>query len=76
LSEDEATSSRILSVVEKEQYSPAHNERMKVQKINDINIKIKALLGVTDNIIESRKSEKDKRIKNYTINREYFNRKV
>ena len=48
LSEDEVASSRILQIVEKEQYSPAHNERIKVQKINDINIKVATLLGVKD----------------------------
>jgi len=30
----EVTLIRILSIVEKEQYSPPHNERIKVQKIN------------------------------------------
>ena len=76
LLENEVTSNQILSIVEKDQYSPAHNERVKVQKLNDINLKIKALLGVTENIIDSRKSEKDRRIKIYTLNKVYFNRKM
>ena len=72
LSEDEVTSSRILSIVEKNQYSPAHNERIKVQKLNDINLKIRTLLGINGDIIQSIKSKLDKRNKIYNINREYF----
>ena len=72
LSENEVSSVKILSIVEKEQYSPAHNERIKVQKLNDINLKIKALLGINEDIIQSIKSKLDKRIKIYKISREYF----
>jgi hypothetical protein len=72
LSENEVSSVKILSIVEKEQYSPAHNERIKVQKLNDINLKIKALLGTKENIILSKKSRLDKRIKIYKINKDYF----
>jgi hypothetical protein len=72
LSETEVSSAKILSIVEKEQYSPAHNERIKVQKLNDINLKIKALLGINEEIIQSIKSKLDKRIKIYKINRRYF----
>ena len=75
LSEEEVYSNKILKIVEKEQYSPAHNERIKVQKLNDINLKIKALLGINEKIIQSVKSKLDKRIKIYMISREYFNAK-
>lgn len=50
------SSVKILRIVEKEQYSPAHNERIKVQKLNDINLKIKALLGVNEDVIISIKT--------------------
>lgn len=66
-------SSEILKIVEKEQFSPAHNERIKVQKINDLNIKLKTLLGVNKDIITSVKSGDDRRIRLYCIEREYFN---
>ncbi len=66
-------SSEILKIVEKEQFSPAHNERIKVQKINDLNIKLKTLLGVNKDIITSVKSGDDRRIRLYRIEREYFN---
>ena len=76
LSEEEIYSTRVLKIVEKEQYSPAHNERIKNQKLNDINFKIKTLLGINEDIIKSTKSKLDKRIKIYMISREYFNTKI
>ena len=43
ISKKDVPSAEILKVVEKEQFSPAHNERLKVQKINDLNIKLQTL---------------------------------
>ncbi len=65
-------SSQILKIVEKEQYSPAHNERIKVQKINDINIKIATLLGSNETIITNFKAENDRRIRVYKIRKDLF----
>ena len=64
---------KILQIVEKEQYSPAHNERLKVQKINDINLKISTLLGNNEDIIQNFKSDEDRRIRVYVISKKYFN---
>ncbi len=75
LSEEEVYSNKILRIVEKKQYSPAHNERIKMQKLNDINLKIKMLLETDEDVIRSVKSKLDKRIKIYIINKEYFNTK-
>lgn len=72
LSEKEITSNRILGIVEKEQYSVAHNERIKVQKLNEINLKVKTLLGTNEDIINSFKSKNDRRIRIYKISNEYF----
>ena len=72
LSEKEVSSSKILQIVEKEQYSAAHNERIKVQKINDINIKVATLLGIKDDLITNFKSSQDRRIRLYKISKEYF----
>ncbi|MEN8125374.1 MAG: hypothetical protein ABFR32_09600 [Bacteroidota bacterium] len=72
LYEDEVYSNQILKIVEKEQYSLAHNERIKVQRLNDIDLKIKMLLGTNDDVIRSVKSESDRRIRIYRISREYF----
>jgi hypothetical protein len=69
----EAVSShQILSIVEENQYSAAHNERIKVQKLDEINLKIKTLIGLSDDIIQSKKSEVDKRIRQYFINKNLF----
>jgi len=72
LSEKEISSNNILQVVEKEQYSAAHNERIKVQKLNEINLKVKILLGIDEDIINSFKSTKDRRIRIYEIKNQYF----
>jgi hypothetical protein len=72
LSDLEVPSRKILELVEQEQYSPAHNERMKVQKIKDINLKLKTLLGVNEDLIVSMKSKRDRRIRIYRISRYYF----
>lgn len=72
LSKPHVASNQILKIIEKEQYSPAHNERIKVQKINDINIKISTLLGSSKNIIENFKADNDRRIRVYKIEKKLF----
>ena len=72
LSKDEIYSNQILNIVEKEQYSHAHNERIKVQKLNEINLKVKTLIGTSEDIISSFKSNKDRRIRIYKISTKYF----
>jgi len=74
LSKNEISSNRILGIVEKEQYSVAHNERIKVQKLNEINLKVKALIGTNEDIINSFKSKNDRRIRIYKISNEYFHK--
>ncbi|MGI9531317.1 hypothetical protein [Lutimonas sp.] len=76
LKNKEVPSSEILKIVEKQQYSPAHNERIKVQKINDINIKIATLLGTKENVITNVKSSADRRIRLYNLSKKYFNLKT
>ncbi|OGS70600.1 MAG: hypothetical protein A3F91_08940 [Flavobacteria bacterium RIFCSPLOWO2_12_FULL_35_11] len=66
------SSNKILSLVEEKQYSAAHNERIKVQKLEEINLKIKTLLSFNGDIIQSKKSEEDKRIRQYFINKNLF----
>ncbi|PKP28500.1 MAG: hypothetical protein CVU01_04065 [Bacteroidetes bacterium HGW-Bacteroidetes-18] len=68
----EVSSNKILSIVEEKQYSAAHNERIKVQKLEEINLKIKTLLSFNGDIIQSKKSEEDKRIRQYFINKNLF----
>lgn len=68
----EVSSNKILGIVEEKQYSAAHNERIKVQKLDEINLKIKTLLNFNGDIIQSKKSEADKRIRQYFINKNLF----
>ena len=68
----EVPSGDILALVEREQYSPAHNERLKVQLVKDVNLKLKALFGEHDDLIKNFKSRKDRRIRVYKISRQYF----
>jgi len=72
VSGEAVSSHQILSIVEENQYSTAHNERIKVQKLDEINLKIKTLIGLSDDIIQSKKSEVDKRIRQYFINKNLF----
>ena len=72
LSAKKVPSAEILKIVEKGQFSPAHNERLKVQKINDLNIKLQTLFGEKEAQIRSVKSKEDKRIRVYTLDRSYF----
>ncbi|MBT8316148.1 MAG: hypothetical protein HKP59_00825, partial [Lutibacter sp.] len=66
-------SSEILKIIEKEQFSRAHNERLKFQKIEELNFQIKMLLSKDEDLIISRKSSFDRRIREYIlINRESF----
>jgi len=72
LAEKEVSSGDIIRLVEKEQYSHAHNERIKVQTISDINLKIATLIGIKYDVISSSKSEKDRRIREYKIDKSVF----
>jgi len=68
----EVSSNKILSIVEEKQYSAAHNERIKVQKLEEINLKIKTLLSFNGDIVQAKKSDNDKRIRLYFINKNLF----
>ncbi|MDO9037451.1 MAG: hypothetical protein Q7U59_03780 [Lutibacter sp.] len=72
VSGDAVSSNIILNIVEESQYSPAHNERIKIQKLDEINLKIKTLLGFNGDIVQSKKSDNDKRIRLYFINKNLF----
>jgi len=72
ISNHEISSGTILKILEEQQYSPAHNERIKVQKLEEINIRIKDLLGINFEILTSKKSDIDRRIRLYSIKNELF----
>lgn len=72
LSEKEISSSKILKILEEKQYSPAHNERIKIQKLDEINVRIKDMLGINYEIINSKKADLDRRIRMYSIKGDLF----
>ncbi|WP_298265676.1 hypothetical protein [uncultured Lutibacter sp.] len=72
LTTNTVNSADILKVVEKGQFSRAHNERLKFQKIEEINFQLKTLLGSDEELITSKKSDFDRRIRVYSINKKYF----
>lgn len=72
LDKKEVSSHEILTIVESAEYSAAHNERIKVQKLKDINLKVKSLIGAKEDVVKSEMSKKDKRIRVYSISKELF----
>jgi hypothetical protein len=72
LNKKEVSSNEILSIVESASYSAAHNERIKIQNLKDINLKVKTLIGAKEDVIKSIMSKKDKRIRMYSISKELF----
>ena len=65
----EVSSNEILKIVEHPQYSPAHNERLKVQKIEQLNAKLGILLNISKPVIVTKKSDIDRRIRLYVISK-------
>lgn len=76
LSYEDVSSNKILSIKEEQQYNIAHYERLKVQKLKEINFKIKTLLGINGDVIHSGKLNKDRRIRVYSIQKNYFFNKI
>ena len=71
-SDKEILSSDLMDIVENKELNYGHNTRVKNQLIEEINLKLKSLLGIDNDLITVRKSELDKRIKVYTLNKNYF----
>jgi hypothetical protein len=69
---DGVYSQQILDLVEKPDLNPAHNIKVKNQLIDNLNFRLKSLLGLEENLIESYRSPQDKRIKLYRIKPAYF----
>ena len=69
LTNEEVNSSEILKITEQDQFSRAHNERLKFQKIEKLNFQLKTLLAIEEDLITSSKSKYDRRIRVYSINK-------
>jgi hypothetical protein len=65
-------SQEILDLVENPDLNHAHNIKVKNQLIDNLNFRLKSLLSVEKDLIESHRSPQDKRIKIYRIQASYF----
>ena len=68
----EVPSQKILDLVENPLQNSAHNIRVKNQLIENLNLHLKTLLALDEDLIQSRQSEEDKRVKAYHIQKQHF----
>ncbi len=61
-------SAQILNLVYNESLTKSHNEKIKTQTIDGLNLKLSYLFGSQNNYISSEKSMEDKRIRVYHMN--------
>ncbi len=71
-SDDEVNSKELMDLVENKNLNFAHNTKIKNKLIEEINFKLRTVLGIKADPITFQKSKIDKRIKTYTIERRYF----
>jgi len=71
-SDENVPSNDILGIVENKELNHGHNTRVKNNLVDEINFKLKSVLGIEKNLITFHKSEIDKRIKVYNIDKSYF----
>lgn len=69
---DVVHSSEILALVENPNHNYSHNMRTKNQLIDKINYKFKTMLKIDFDLITSEKSQEDKRIIDYRIDKSHF----
>lgn len=72
LKNDDVPNSELLELVEKKGVHFSHNIRMKNDILNQLNLKLKAILQVDVNFIIFKKSDTDSRLKVYRLNKQYF----
>lgn len=72
LKKNEANTSELIEVMHKEHLHISQVSRILAKSIEEINLKIKWLTGIDDEFITIDKSNFDKRIKVYSITKEFF----
>jgi hypothetical protein len=72
LKKDDVPNSELLDLVEQKGVHFSHNIRVKNDVLNQINMKLKAILQVDTNFIIFKKSDTDSRLKVYRLNKQYF----
>lgn len=71
-STEEIIFSELIDINENKELNYAHKTRVVNTLIDEINFKLKAFIGIKTDLITFQKSELDKRIKVYTIDKSYF----
>jgi hypothetical protein len=69
---DDVPNSELLELVEQKGVHFSHNIRVKNDVLNQLNLKLKAILQVDTNFIIFKKSDTDSRLKVYRLNKQYF----
>jgi hypothetical protein len=72
LKNNDVPNSELLTLVEQKGVHFSHNIRVKNDVLNQINLKLKAILQVDLNFIIFKKSDTDSRLKVYRLNKQYF----
>jgi hypothetical protein len=72
LQKDDVPNSELLGLVEQKGVHFSHNIRVKNDVLNQLNLKLKAILQVDTNFIIFKKSDSDSRLKVYRLNKRYF----
>lgn len=71
-SRGELSSQEVLLLCENPNLSEAHNLKIKNQLIDSINLRLKTLVGETEDFITSSKSTEDRRVKSYKVDYKRF----
>lgn len=69
---NDVPNSELLELVEQKGVHFSHNIRVKNDVLNQLNLKLKAILQVDTNFIIFKKSDTDSRLKVYRLNKQYF----
>lgn len=69
---NEVTTGDLTDIIKNENLHPTQNLRILHHNINELNLKLRLLTGVHHNMIENVKSETDKRIKVYKLDKSLF----
>ncbi|MFD3408529.1 hypothetical protein SKC37_07665 [Aquirufa sp. HETE-83D] len=72
LKKDDVPNSELLELIEQKGVHFSHNIRLKNDVLNQLNLKLKAILQVDTNFIIFKKSDTDSRLKVYRLNKQFF----
>jgi len=72
LSKPQVTTSELMSVIENQRISYSQNMKIKNQLIENLNIVLKTILGISTNVIVDVKDKTDQRVTLYELDKQYF----